>query len=147
MTFPDLADYRIILVDDRAEMTTMIAEIFLAAGAEITIATAIDTAACLIQSARPNLVLVATAIAGEPFAVVETARRSDVPVMALDLGSVGPEISECLGRTYGVAVVRDVDEPEALCHVAKRTADRTAVLTAGDDGRRRYYAVDEISLE
>jgi DNA-binding response OmpR family regulator len=85
MTFPDLADYRIILVDDRAEMTAMLAEIFSAAGAELIVATAIDAAARLIQSSRPNLVLVATAITGEPFAVVETAKHNDVPVMALHM--------------------------------------------------------------
>jgi DNA-binding response OmpR family regulator len=137
MTFPDLADYRIILVDDRAEITAMIAEMFSAAGAELIVATAIDAAARLIQSSRPNLVLVATAITGEPFAVVDTAKHNDVPVMALDLGSVGPEISDRLGRTYGVDVVRNVDEPEALCHAAKRAADRATVATARGVGRWR----------
>jgi hypothetical protein len=140
MTFPDLADYRIILVDDRAEMTAMLAEIFSAAGAELIVATAIDAAARLIQSSRPNLVLVATAITGEPFAVVETAKHNDVPVMALDLGSVGPEISDRLGRTCGVAVVRNVDEPEVLCHAAKRAADRATVPTAREGGGTRYTA-------
>jgi hypothetical protein len=55
--------------------------------------------------------------------VIETARHRGVPVVALDLGSVGPEVSECLARLYGVTVVRDVDEPEALCRIAKRAAD------------------------
>lgn len=122
-TFPDLSDYRIVLVDDRAEMTAMIAAIFSAAGVELTIAGAIDAAARLIWSCRPSVVLVATAIAGEPFAVVEAAQHNGVPVLALDLGSVGPEISDCLRRQYGVAVLRNVDDPAALCHAAKRTAD------------------------
>ena len=122
--FPDLADYRIVLVDDRAETTGMISAIFSAAGVALTVANAIDAAARLIRVYRPHVVLVATAIAGEPFAVVEAAQHDGVPVLGLDLGSAGPEISDRLGRQYGVAVVGNVDEPEALCHAAKRTADR-----------------------
>ena len=122
-TFPDLADYRIVLVDDRAETTAMIAAIFSAAGVELTVASAIGVAARLIWSCRPSVVLVATAIAGEPFAVVEAAQHNGVPILALDLGSVGPEIADRLRRKYGVAVLRNVDDPEALCHAAKRTAD------------------------
>ena len=122
-TFPDLAHYRIVLVDDRAEMTAMIAAIFSASGVELTTAGTIEAAAPLIRSVRPDLVLVATSIAGDPSEVVETARLSGVPVVALDLGSVGPEISQCLRRRYGVPVVCSVDEPEALCQAAKRAAD------------------------
>lgn len=124
--FPDLADYRIVLVDHRAETTAMIAAIFSVAGATLTVAGGTDAAARLIRSYRPNLVLVATALAGEPFAVVETARHDGVPVLALDLGSAGPEVSDRLRREYGVAVLRNFDEPEALCHAAKRAADEAA---------------------
>jgi CheY-like chemotaxis protein len=124
--FPDLADYRIVLVDHRAETTAMIAAIFSAAGVELTVANGTDAAARLIRSSRPNLVLVATAMAGEPFAVVETAHRDGVPVLALDLGSAEPEVSDRLLREYGVAVLRNFDEPEALCDAAKRAADGAA---------------------
>ena len=122
-TFPDLSDYRIVLVDDRAEVTAVIAAIFSAASVELTVARAVDTAMHLIWSCRPDVLLVATAIAGGPFAVVEAAQHNGVPVLGLDLGSVGPEISTCLRREYGVAVLRNVDDPAALCQAAKRTAD------------------------
>lgn len=122
-TFPDLSDYRIVLVDDRAEMTAVLAAIFSAASVELIVARAIDAATSLIWSCRPSVVLVATAIAGGPFAVVEAAQHNGVPVLALDLGSVGPEISDFLRRQYGVAVLRNIDDPAALCHAAKRTAD------------------------
>ena len=126
-TFPDLAHYHIVLVDDRTEITRMIAAIFSASGVELTIAEGTEAAARLIRSTRPSLVLVATAIAGQPYAVVEAAQHSGVPVMALDLGSVGPEVSDRLRRRYGVTVVGTVEEPEALCHAAKRAADEPAV--------------------
>ncbi len=61
----------------------MIAAIFSAAGVKLTVAGATDAAARLIRSYRPNLVLVATAIAGEPFAVVEMAHHDGVPVLVL----------------------------------------------------------------
>jgi CheY-like chemotaxis protein len=124
--FPDLTHYRIVLVDHRAETTAMIAAIFSVAGVELTVAAGADAAARLIRSSRPSLVLVATAVAGEPFAVVETAHRDGVPVLALDLGSAGPEVSDILRRKYGVAVLRNFDEPEALCVAAKRAADEAA---------------------
>ena len=136
-TFPDLAHYRIILVDHRAETTAMIAAIFSAAGVELTVVHASDSAAGLIWSWQPHVVLVATAIAGEPFAVVEAAQHNGVPVLALDLGSVGPEISDRLRCKHGVAVLRNVDDPEALCHAVKRAADegraRTARARSGSD--------------
>jgi|ERR671918_1243760 hypothetical protein len=143
-SFPDLADYRIVLVDDRAETTGMISAIFSAAGVALTVATAIDAAARLIRIHRPNVVLVATAIAGEPFAVVEAAHHDGIPVLALDLGSAGPEISDRLGRTYGVAVVGNVDEPEALCYAAKHTADRGRAREGrGESLRGRLPALQE----
>jgi hypothetical protein len=123
-TFPDLSGYRMVLVDDRDEITAMITAIFSATGVELTVTSAIDVAARLIRSYRPNLVLVATSIRGEPFFVVEAAQHNGVPVMALDFGSIGPEVSDRLRRRYGVAVARDVDDPEGLCHAAKRAATR-----------------------
>ena len=137
--FPDLTDYRIVLAaDDQAEATATIAAIFSMAGVALTFAGVAEAAVRLIRRHRPNLVLVATAIAGGPFAVVETARHGGVPVLALDLGSAGPEVSDRLRREYGIAVLRDIDEPEALCHAAKRAADE-AVLT------NRREAVAEMS--
>jgi CheY-like chemotaxis protein len=123
VSFPDLVNYRILLVDDHAETTEMIAALFAPAGVELAVAGAIDVAVRLISSLRPNVVMLATAIAGEPFAVVEAARDHGVPVLALDLGSAGPEISDRLTRNYGVAVLSNIDDPEGLCHAAKRAAD------------------------
>jgi CheY-like chemotaxis protein len=137
VSFPDLVNYRILLVDDRAETTEMIAALFAPAGVELAVAGAIDVAVRLISSLRPNVVMLATAIAGEPFAVVEAARDHGVPVLALDLGSAGPEISDRLTRTYGVAVLSNID-PEGLCHAAKRAAD--GPQAALDDGGRPRMA-------
>ena len=125
--FPDLSDYRSLrAADDGAETTAMLAAVFSVAGVKLTVAGDAGAAARLIRSDRPSLVLVATAIAGEPFAVVETAHHDGVPVLALDLGSAEPEVSDRLRRDYGVAVLRDVGEPEALCHAAKRVADHVS---------------------
>lgn len=126
MAFPDLANYRILLVDDRAETTAMIAAIFAPTGAGVTVAGTSDVGVGLICRLRPDVVMLATAIAGEPFAVVEAARHHGVPILGLDLGSAGPEISDRLARQYGVAVLRNVDDPEGLCHAAKRAADEAA---------------------
>jgi CheY-like chemotaxis protein len=140
--FPDLAQYRIVVVDDRAETAAVITAILSVTGAELMLADTSDGAASLIRSSQPSLVLVATAIAGAPFAVVRVARDNDVPVLALDLGSVGPEITDRLRRECGIDVLRTVDDPEALCHAAKRAADHAdAPRTFGDGGAGRAAGV------
>lgn len=121
--FPDLADYRVVLVDDRAETRALIVAILSVTGVEVMLAEASASVGQVIRARRPHVVLVATSIASESFRIVDLAHRNEVPVLALDLGSADPEIGGRLRREYGVAVLGTVDDPEAMCRVIKRIAD------------------------
>jgi hypothetical protein len=126
--FPDLADDRILLGENRAETTAVIAATLSGIGAYLILAATLDGAANVIQSCQPSLVLVATAIPVTPFPVVTTGRDSDVPVLTLDLDSVGPEISDGLRQECRAA-------PEASthpgCNVARMGPEPDELQQAG----------------